>query len=254
MLDLGVLLSDLVGQVHEQSVGGLDDVGLDDDGDVVLSGLPGMLESGADDPLGSLEGGDAEVHGQVLAHEESVASEGVGSLGVLPVEGPVDPELGDGHGSDVGEQVQLLPHGDVGGLDVGPGVSLGGCGGGSLEDHVALLQLCQCVVGDGLHDLHPPLDGQSVDLPDLHLSGGDLVGQEELHDLLSGCADVGSDTVSAADTDDELVELGVVGPVSLVLEDLDPLQLFSEKGTEFLLCRLDGFLVNHCYRVCIGLC
>ena len=165
-----------------------------------------------------------------------------------------NPELGDGDGSDVREQVQLLSHGDVGGLDVGPGVSLCGCGGGSLEDHVTFLQLRQGVVGDGLHDLHPPLDGESVDLPDLHLSGGELVGQGELHDLLCGCADVGSDSVSAAYTDDELVELGVVGPVALVLEDLDPLQLFPEKGTEFLLCRLDGFLVNHCYRACIGLC
>ena len=211
-----------------------------------------MLESGADDPLGTLVGGHAEVHRQVVGHEEAVASQGVGSLGVLPEEGPVDPELGDGHGPDVGEQVQLLPHRDVGGLDVGPGVPLGGRGGGSLEDHVALLQLLEGVVGDGLHDLGPPLDGEAVDLPDLHLAGGDLVGQEKLHDLLGGGADVGSDAVPSADSDDELVQLGVVHRALLGLQLLHSLELSPNEGAELLLRRLDGFLVYHFYRIWDG--
>ena len=34
---------------------------------------------------------------------------------------------------------------------------------------------------------------------------------------------------------------------ALVLEDLDPVQLFPEKGSEFLLSRLDCLFVNHSY-------
>ena len=249
VLDLGVLLADLVRQVDEQSVGGLDDVGLDDDRDVVLAGLLGVLESGADDPLGTLPGGDAVVHGEIVGDEESVGTERVGPLGVLPVEGPVDSELGNADGAHVGEEVELLPHGDVRALDVGPGVSLGGRGGGPFEDDVALLELLEGVVGDGLHDLRAPLDGETVDLPDLDLSGLDLVGKEELHDLLGGCADVRSDPVASADADDELVELGIVDPVSLGLEPLDPLELLPEELSVLLLRYLDGFLVNHLYRV-----
>ena len=209
-----------------------------------------MLEAGTDDPLGTLCGCYTEVHGEVVRDIDSVASQCVASLGVLPVENPVDSEFGNGYRSDISEQVQFLPHGDVGALDVRPGVSFLGRCGRSLEDHVAFFQCCQCVVGDGLHDLDTPLDGQSVDLSDLHLSCFDLVCEQDFHDLLGGCADVRSDTVTSAYSDDEFVQFGIVCPVGLILEYFDPLELLPEQDAELLLCRLDCFLVNHCYRAC----
>ena len=110
---------------------------------------------------------------------------------------------------------------------------------------MALLQLLHDVVGDGLHGLHAVLDGEPVDVPDLDLPGLDLISQEELEDLLGILADVGTDPVPSADSDDELVQLGVVRPIRFVLQSLDPLKLLPEEGAVLFLGLLDCLLVDH---------
>ncbi len=182
--DAGVLLGDLFGDAQELPVGGLYDVCLCYQRDVVNAVLFGVFESRADDPFGSLGGCDAEVHRQVIRHVYSVASQGVAAFGVLPEERPVYAKLGDGHGPHVCEQVELLPHSHVCALDIGPRISLFGGGRRPFKYDVAFLQLRQRVVGYGLHDLYAPLDGQPVYLADLYISGPYLVGEKELHDPL----------------------------------------------------------------------
>ena len=112
---------------------------------------------------------------------------------------------------------------------------------------MTFLELFKGVVGDGLHDLDTSLDGESVDDPDLRLSCLELVFEEELHDLLSGCADVRTDSVSSANSDDELVELGVVDGRSLFLELLHSVELLLEENSELLLRCFDCLLVNHLF-------
>ena len=72
-----------------------------------------------------------------------------------------------------------------------------------------------------------------------------LIGKEEFHDSLRRCTDVRSDTVTTANTDDELVQFGVVDPVSFSLEHIDPLELSPEELSESLLGHFDCLFVDH---------
>ncbi len=108
----------------------------------------------------------------------------VGALGVLAEEDPVDPLRRDAHGPDVGEEVEGLAHGDVGALDVGPGVAGARRRGGALEDDMTLLQLFEDIVGDRFELGGAVLDGQPLDDPEDDLAALHLRLQEQLQHSL----------------------------------------------------------------------
>ena len=114
-------------------------------------------------------GDDLEVHSQVIGDIEARAAQNVLAFGVLPVEDPVDALLRHLDRPDVGEEVQLAAHGDVGALQVGPFVAFFGCGEGPFQDDVALLQGRQSLFRQGFHDFDPLLDGQAGDVLQLDL-------------------------------------------------------------------------------------
>ncbi|MPN25085.1 hypothetical protein SDC9_172492 [bioreactor metagenome] len=93
---------------------------------------------------------------------------------------------------------------------------------------MALFQLLKGVVRNGLHDLGAPLYGEAVYDAYLNLAGLYLICEQELHHPLGGCADVRAYAVSPADSDDHLVELGIIDPVPFLLQPLDSVQLFSQ--------------------------
>ncbi len=173
-----VVLGHLGRDAEELAVGGLDHVGLGHDADLVYPVLAGVLERQPNEALRPLVGGDAEVDGQIVGDMHPAAAEDVAALGVLPEEHPVHAQLWHPHRADVGEEVQFPPHRDVGALDVGPRVPLLGSGGRPLQNDVAFLQLGEDVIGDRLHGLDPVLNGQPLDVPELHLAALQLVGEQ----------------------------------------------------------------------------
>ena len=85
---------------------------------------------------------------------------------------------------------------------------------------MALLELCQYVVGDGLACGYPVFNGEAVDDLKGHLALCHLVLEQMLQDPLGLGSDNRADAVAAADADDNCVEGGVVGEL---LHGLDTL-------------------------------
>ena len=196
--------------VEEGAVGRLDDVGLGHDRHPLLGVGPRELEGHADDALRSGVRDQAEVHVEV-AQGESLAAQRVHVLRVLAKEHPVDAQARHADGADVGEEVQLLAHGDVGALDVGPLVALLGGGGGAFERDVVVADLGQHVVGDGLELGGAVLDREAVDGAELHLAGGQRRGEQFLEQALRLGGDRRADAVAADDADPDRLQRAEVG-------------------------------------------
>src|SRR5574344_186336 len=98
-----------------------------------------MFESCPYDPLRTLCRSDAEVHREIVCNINTIGSECVASLGVLPVEHPIDTEFRNGYWPYVSEQIQLFPHRNVGGFDVRPRVAFLRCRRRAFEDHMTFL-------------------------------------------------------------------------------------------------------------------
>ena len=173
--DLRIFFPDLLAELEELAIGGFDNVGLSDNGDPALVVPAGIVVGQARNPLGPLSGGDDKVERHILVHIYAVGAHCVGALCILPEEGPVDPLVGHLHRADVGKQVQLFAHRHVGTLDVGPGVARSGGSGGALQDHMALLQLGQYIVGDGFAVGSAVFNGEPVDVAEFHLACFHLV-------------------------------------------------------------------------------
>ena len=86
-----------------------------------------------------------------------------------------------------------------------------GSGGGSLQDHIAGLDLCQYIVGDGLALSHTVFDGQALDLLDNDGAGGHFVSQQLLQHTGGMLGDDGADAVAVHNTDGHHFLGGEVG-------------------------------------------
>ena len=236
--DAGILGGHLVADAGEVAVGLLHNVGLGDDGHVVLAVVLGVLKGGAGDAAGAGVGGHLKVHSQLVGYLHTAATQDVLALAVLTVEHPVDAQFGHAGGAHVGVQVQFAAHSHVGGLQI---AAVGG-GGGALQDDVALLQRGESIVGDGLAHLFTALDGETVDLAELHAAAGHVVGQQEAQHVLTGVGDDGTDAVTAADADGDV---GQVGEIFSGLARLHPVltsQLLGNQRAELLHRIINVFL------------
>ena len=140
-------------QLQELAVRGLDDVGFGDDGHAVFVVFAAQNHRRARAMrCGAVGGGDGEVHGQMPSSRLERRSEPrVYAPSVFSRKNVQSmPCSGTFTGPYVGEQIQLLAHGNVGAFDVGPFVACAGGGGRPFQDDVACLQFGQHVVGDGL--------------------------------------------------------------------------------------------------------
>ena len=173
---------------------------------MLLTIVAGIFKSGSCDTLGTGIGGHLEVNGHT-GQVNTTAAQNVLTLGILTEEHPIDVLLRDGHGTAVGVKIQLPAHGDVCRLH---GAAVGG-GGGSLQDDVTGLDLCQNVIRDCLATCHTVLDGQTFDLLDDNGTGGNFIRQNLLQD--TGClgGDDGADAVAVHDTDGNGLLCGEIG-------------------------------------------
>ena len=162
----GILFGDPIEVLEESAIGGLDDIRLGDAGDPCPAVFPGVLEGQSADAIRAGGADQPEIDGDVGVDLDPVGAEGVEVLRVLTEEDPVDALLGDPDRPDVGEEVELLPHGHVAAFDIGPGISLPGRRRRAFQGDVVFLDLGQDVVGDGLVVGGPVLDRQALDVPD----------------------------------------------------------------------------------------
>ena len=176
---------------------------------------------------------------------DPLASHRVHVLGVLSEECPVDALRRDPDRPDIREQIELLAHRHVRALYVRPPVALLGSVGRSLERYVALFDLGQHVVRDGLHLLCAVLDSQAVDDPELHSAGINLTPQQMLQDCLRFGTDRWTDPVAAEHPDDNGRHGGIVYPIGLILEALHPLQLLRHNLAEVFFGGLYDLIVSH---------
>lgn len=116
-LDIGEVLGDLAGGVEEETIGHLHDGGLVDDANLLAVDGAGLLESVAEDTLGSLAGD--ELDGLDDAIDNDVLNARVLALSVLTDEDGVNTvvgglEAGDGAArAEVGEKVEGPAEGQV---------------------------------------------------------------------------------------------------------------------------------------------
>lgn len=109
-LDVGELLGDFPGSVQEETVGHLHDGGLVHNTDLLLVDRAGILESKAEDTLGSLAGDKLDTLNNTI--DNDVLNAGVFTLGVLTDQDSVDVVVGGlvasdrSAGTDVGEEVE----------------------------------------------------------------------------------------------------------------------------------------------------
>ena len=186
----------------------------------------------------------AEVHVEV-AQRESLAAQRVHVLRVLAKEHPVDAQARHADGADVGEEVQLLAHGDVGALDVGPLVALLGGGGGAFERDVVVADLGQHVVRDGLELGGAVLDREAVDGAELHLAGGQRRGEQFLEQALRLGGDRRADAVAADDADPDRLQRAEVGRGRGLPNLRHPIGLLRQDCAEALLGLGDAVDVRH---------
>ena len=167
----------------------------------------------ARDAVRALCGGDAEVDGEVVGDIHALASDGVGALGVLTEESPVDALVRNLDRADIREEVESLAHRDVRGLDVRPRIARLRGSGRTLEDNVAALELFEHVVGDSLVRLDAVFDGQSVDDLEFNLARLNFIVEQIFENSCGFLGDDRTDAVAAADADRDDRELIVVDDV-----------------------------------------
>ncbi len=105
-------------------------------------------------------------------------------------------------------------------------------------------KLFEDVVGNRFELGRAVLDGQAVDGLEDDLATLHLRLQKELQHPLGLLGDVGSNTVAAANADDERVEASVVDPFLVCLHPLDTLELLFEESGEVFFCFLDCFPIH----------
>ena len=195
-------------------------------------------KGGVDDALGALRRDDAEVDRQIVRDVHPLAANGVHVLGVLTEKCPVNTLGGHPHGAHVGEQVEDLAHADVGAFEVRPAVALLRSVGRAFQRHVAVLDLSQHIVGNGLHVRSAVFDGQAVDNAENHLAARHLIAQQVFQDLSRLFRDGRANAVAAQNADDNGADRIEVEPIGLLLEAFHPLELLSHDPAEV---RLAGF-------------
>ena len=211
--DFGILGCHSFRRLQEFAVRGLDHIGFGHSRNPLDAVFPGILKGQAHNPLRAGGGYDLEVHRQIIGDMQALAAQDVLSLGVLPEEDPVYALVRHLDRPDIGEEVQLPAHGDIGALQIGPLVSLLWRCKRPLQYDMALLQCRQHILGKGLHHLYPRFNVQAGDIPQLYLARCNLIRQHILEhpDRLLG--DVGADAVAPHHADDYGLEAAVVGPI-----------------------------------------
>ncbi len=120
-LDVRVAVGHLTGHFQEQTGGGLEDVGLVDDGDLSAPFLTGQLEGELDDALGPFAGDDAHRLRTLVVIAALLTGTRVHPFSVFTHRDDVDVvvtaagALEGEHGTHVGVEVELLAQGDVDG-------------------------------------------------------------------------------------------------------------------------------------------
>ena len=117
-----------------------------------------------------------------------------------------------------------------------------GGGGGALQNDVALFQRGQGIVGDGLAHLFAALDGETVDLTELHATAGHVIRQQEAEHVLTRVGDDGADAVAAADADGDVGQVGKILCRLAGLHTVLTRQLLGNQGAELLHGVINVFL------------
>lgn len=214
----------------------LDNITLGDHSDIVLAVLAGKLKGRAGDALPTLLSQHFEVNSQVVVDLNALVAPDVFALDVLSEEGSVDALLRDADGPDGGEQIQTPAQERVGTHQIGQALPSPGGDEGTLHQHIALFAFLEHIVGEALHLLHPVFDGHPLDGAKLNVAGGDFFLQEILHYPQGLLHDDRADAVSGQDTDNDVIQFGVIGDLGVLLHRLDALILAADKLSEFFLC------------------
>ena len=106
---------------------------------------------------------------------------------------------------------------------------------------MALFELCEHVIRDGLVCRHAVFNGQAVDFAELDAAGLHLVREQVFQHARALLGDGGADAVAAANADDDGVELCIVHKVALGLHAFDAGELGFDQLREFIYCILDVF-------------
>ena len=224
-LDLRILFRHFIAELQELAVGLLHDVRLRNDGDILVSVVLGVLESSAGEPAGSCCRRHFEVDGNVIVDIDTSVAQRVFAFCILSEEHPVNALLRDHDRSDVGEQIQFLTELDVGALDVRQVVALARGHGRSLQEQVALLDLREHIVRNGLQFFHSVLDGQTLDRTDLDFACLDLFSQQLVQDLSAGIHDDRADAVAIDRSDHNFIHRSKIRSGRCILHSLDSRQL-----------------------------
>ena len=206
----------------ELAVGLLHDVGLGNDGNMLLAVVAGIFKSCPGNAAGTLIGGNLKVHCQT-GQFNAPAAQNIFTLGILPEEHPVDVLFRDTDRTAVGIQVQFPAHGHVGRLH---GTAVGR-GGGALQQYVTEFDLGQNLIGDRFATSFPIFNGKTFDIVQLNGTGCNFLSQQLLQNTGSLSGDDGADTVTVNDTNGNLLLGGEVG--LLLVHACDPVQLFFQQ-------------------------
>ena len=106
---------------------------------------------------------------------------------------------------------------------------------------MTLFELCKNVIGNSLANFGTTLDGKSCDIAEFNLTRRLTVFEQMTkHTLRLGCNN-GADAVTAADTDNDFVEVVIIDKVAVCLDTLNSFELFSHNCGKFFGCRLNNF-------------
>ena len=211
--DFRIILCNLLAFLQELAVGGLHHIGLGDDGDPVLAVGPGIFKGQAGDPFRTGRGADPEVKGDVIADIHALAAQRIHAFRIFTEESPVNVLLRHLYRTDIGKEIQFLTHSYIGTLHVLPLVAFSRCGGGALQDHMALFQFSQYVIRNGFAGRRTVFNGTAVDDLKFHFPLFDFACQQVLQHPLRLGGDGGTDAVAAYNADDDFIQGFVVHKV-----------------------------------------
>lgn len=231
--DVGIFLADLLAEVEELAVCGLDDICLCDYRNAALVVAARVVICESCDSVAALGGGHDEVEREVVGNIDAHRADGVCALGVLAEESPVNALLGNLDGAEVRKQIESLSHRNVCALDVRPRIARLRGSGRTLEDNVAALELLEHVVGDSLVRLDAVFDGQSVDDLEFNLACLYFIVEQIFENSCGFLGDDRTDAVAAADADDDLVERLEVDEIALSLYFVRTVALSADESLKF---------------------